>query len=74
MSKRTLDEWKSEYMAKEETKEKIEKMISAGVTQEQAEEFYSKNAELIYSLCHIQPMGIGDGESFNIIREYDLST
>ena len=54
MIKQTLEEWKTEYV----TKEKIEKMVKMGATQEQAERHYNELAETIYSLCNVQPMNV----------------
>ena len=64
MIKQTLEEWKTEYV----TKEKIEKMVKMGATQEQAERHYNELAETIYSLCNVQPMSNVGGEVFLNIR------
>jgi hypothetical protein len=62
MKQKTLEEWKTEYV----TKEKIEKMVKMGATQEQAERHYNELAETIYILCNVQPMSNVGGEVFNI--------
>ena len=54
----TKEEFKTEYI----TKEKIERMIKMGSTQEQAEQHYTQLAEDIYILCNVQPM---NNVSFN---------
>lgn len=68
--KQTLEEWKTEYV----TKEKIERMVSMGATQEQAERHYNKIAEEIYILCNVQPMNIDVKEMFNIRYETNTLT
>jgi hypothetical protein len=55
MKQKTLEEWKTEYV----TKEKIERMVKMGATQEQAERYYNEEAEWIYNLSNVQPMIIG---------------
>jgi hypothetical protein len=55
MKQKTLEEWKTEYV----TKERIERMVKMGATQEQAERYYNEEAEWIYNLSNVQPMIIG---------------
>lgn len=50
--KKTLEELKTEYV----TKEKIDKMVKMGATQEEAERHFNQLAEDIYIICYVQPM------------------
>jgi hypothetical protein len=58
--KQTLEEWKTEYV----TKEKIDRMVKMGATQEQAEKHYNEMAEWIYNLSNVQPMNVPTEETF----------
>jgi hypothetical protein len=62
MRNQTLEEWKTEYV----TKEKIDRMVKMGATQEQAEKHYNELAEWIYIICVVQPMSGPVGETFKL--------
>ena len=63
MKRKTLEEWKTEYV----TKEKIEDMmVRKNITEEEALEILNQTAEVYSTLIHIQPLTGPTGKIFKL--------